>query len=113
MEDFRHKKQEEVMALLLNTKSMLIKEVFLSKGTVNASFASPRELYIEALKSNAVNIILLHNHPSGDATPSKGDIENTKRIIEAGRIIGINLIDHIIIGDNQYISLRNMGLFND
>ncbi|MBE5939838.1 MAG: DNA repair protein RadC [Lachnospiraceae bacterium] len=111
MEDFRHKQCEEVMALLLNVKSMLIKEVWLSKGTVNASFASPRELFIEALKMEAVNIILLHNHPSGDPTPSGNDIENTKRIMEAGKIIGINLIDHIIIGDNSYISLRKDGLF--
>lgn len=110
MEDFRHKLREEVMALMLNSKSMLIKEFIVSKGTVNASLASPREIYIEALKSEAVNIIILHNHPSGDATPSRGDIENTRVIIEAGKIIGINLIDHIIIGDNQYVSLRQLGL---
>jgi len=97
--------------LLLDGKPMLIKQVWLSKGTVNASFASPRELFIEALKMEAVNIILLHNHPSGDPTPSGNDIENTKRIMEAGKIIGINLIDHIIIGDNSYISLRKDGLF--
>lgn len=111
MEDLRHKQCEEFMALLLNAKSMLIKEVYLTKGTVNATMAPPRELFIEALKMEAVNIILLHNHPSGDPTPSTCDLENTQSIYEAGRIIGINLIDHIIIGDNTYISLKKSGLF--
>lgn len=110
MEDYRHKKREEVLLLLLNTKSILIKEIVLSKGTVNASFSSPREIFVEALRWEAVNIILIHNHPSGDATPSKGDIDNTRTIVEAGKMIGVNLIDHIIIGDNQYVSLRQRGV---
>ncbi len=111
MEDLRHKSYEEFMALLLNSKSMLIKEVYLTKGTVSSTLAPARELFIEALRMEAVNIILLHNHPSGDPMPSAHDIENTRDIYEAGRIIGINLIDHIIIGDNTYISLKKNGLF--
>ncbi len=111
MEDLRHKQCEEFMALLLNSKSMLIKEVYLTKGTVNATLAPARELFIEALKVEAVNIILLHNHPSGDPMPSTCDVENTRNIYEAGKLIGINLIDHIIIGDNTYTSLKKSGLF--
>ena len=104
MEDMRHQKQEHMKLLMLNTKTMLIGESNISKGTVNASLISPRELFIEALERNAVSIILLHNHPSGDPTPSREDILITKRICEAGNLIGIELLDHIIIGNNCYIS---------
>lgn len=96
--------------LMLNTKARLIGETDISKGTVNASLVSPRELFIEALQKNAVSIILLHNHPSGDPTPSKEDILITKRIKEAGSLIGIELLDHIIIGNNCYISLAEKNL---
>lgn len=109
MEDLRHQKQEQLKLLLLNTKSRLIGETDISKGTVNASLISPRELFLEALHKNAVSIILLHNHPSGDPTPSKEDILITRRVIEAGNLIGIELLDHIIIGNNCYISLRETG----
>lgn len=104
MEDMRHQKQEHMKLLMLNTKTMLIGESDISKGTVNASLVSPRELFIEALEKNAVSIILLHNHPSGDPTPSKEDILITRRIYEAGNLIGIELLDHIIIGNNCYVS---------
>ena len=92
--------------LMLNTKSRLLGETEISKGTVNASLVSPRELFVEALQKNAVSIILLHNHPSGDPTPSMEDIILTKRIKEAGNLIGIELLDHIIIGNNCYVSLH-------
>lgn len=104
MEDMRHQKQEELKLLMLNTKSKLVGESNISKGTVNESMISPRELFIEALEKNAVSIILLHNHPSGDPTPSKSDILATKRVKEAGELIGIQLLDHIIIGNNCYVS---------
>ena len=100
----RHQKQEEMKLLMLNTKTKLIGEKDISKGTVNASLISPRELFIEALECNAVSIILLHNHPSGDPKPSESDILLTKRVKQAGDIIGIELLDHIIIGNNCYIS---------
>ncbi len=103
-EDMRHLQQEHMKLLLLNTKNHLIGETNISKGTVNASIITPRELFIDALSKGAVSIILLHNHPSGDPTPSKEDILITKRISEAGRIIGIELLDHIIIGNNSYLS---------
>ena len=109
MEDMRHQKQERMKLLLLNTKSRLIGESEISKGTVNASLVSPRELFIEALQKNAVSIILLHNHPSGDPAPSTEDILVTRKIQEAGYMIGVELLDHIIIGDNRYMSLKEQG----
>lgn len=110
MEDLRHREAEVLMALFLNTRHMLIKSMELTKGTVNSSLMSSRELFVEALKYNAVYVALIHNHPSGDPSPSREDIINTKRIWEAGKLIGIELIDHIIIGDNKYISLKERGV---
>ncbi len=110
MEDLRHCQQENMKLLLLNTKSKLIGETNISKGTVNATIISPRELFIDALQMGAVSIILLHNHPSGDPTPSREDILVTKRIKEAGLLIGIDLIDHIIIGNNCYMSFSEKGI---
>lgn len=100
---------EVLLLLMLNNKNILIKEMTLSTGTVNASVADPREIFLQALKYQAVYIILLHNHPSGDPTPSRDDIRVTEQIREAGQLIGISLNDHIIIGDNTYISLREQG----
>ena len=111
MEDMRHLTTEHLMMVMLNTKYRFIGDYELSKGTVNSSLASPREAYIEALKYEAVYIVLLHNHPSGDPTPSREDLITTKRMKDAGNIIGISLIDHIIIGDNKYISLKQQNLF--
>lgn len=104
MEELRHQKQEQIKLLMLDTKTKLIGETNISKGTVNASMVSPRELFIEALNLEAVSIILVHNHPSGDPTPSKSDMLLTKRVKDAGDLIGIELLDHIIIGNNCYIS---------
>ena len=112
MEDMRHKKKEEMKLLLLNSKTKLIGESELSLGTVNTTLVSPREVFVEALRRNAVAVILLHNHPSGDPTPSKQDILITRRVTEAGRLIGVELLDHIIIGDNCFISLRDKGFFD-
>ena len=110
MEDLRHANQEQMKLLLLNTKSRLIGETDISKGTVNSAVISPGGLFVEALQKNAVSIVLLHNHPSGDPTPSKEDVLITRRIQEAGRLIGVELLDHIVIGDNCYVSLREKGL---
>ena len=96
--------------LMLDTKTRLIGESLISKGTVNATLVSPRELFIEALQKNAVSIILLHNHPSGEPTPSREDLLVTKRIKEAGSLIGIELLDHIIIGNNCYLSFAEKKL---
>lgn len=110
MQEMRLLKVEEVRGLFFDTKSRLLGEKTLSTGTVNASVMSPREIYLAALQFEAVHIILLHNHPSGDPTPSKEDIMVTKRMLEAGKFIGITLLDHIIIGDNRYISLKEQGV---
>lgn len=109
MEDMRHLKKEVCRLALFDTKSRLLGESTLSVGTVNASIVSPREVFLTALKLEAVHIILLHNHPSGDPTPSKEDILVTKRVKEAGDLVGISLMDHIIIGDNKYVSLKEQG----
>lgn len=110
MEQMRHLKVEQALLLFLDTKCQLIRDMELSKGSVNASITAPREIFLNALKYGAVYVILLHNHPSGDPMPSKEDIITTKRIKEAGLLIGIQLMDHIIIGDNTYISLKEQGL---
>ena len=110
MEDMRHMEQEQLHVMFLNTKNVLIKDMLLAKGTVNATVASPREIFIEALRHHAVNIILVHNHPSGDPTPSQDDFNLTRRVKEAGDLIGIRLMDHVVIGDNAYCSFRKEGM---
>ena len=110
MEEMRHRKQECMKLLMLNTKSKLIGETNISQGTVNSTVVSPRELFIEALEKEAVSIILVHNHPSGDPTPSNHDILLTKRVKDAGALIGVDLLDHIIIGNNCYVSFAEAKL---
>ena len=110
MEDMRHRNQEHIKLLMLNGRLRLIGESEISKGTINMSVISPREIFLEALHKGAVYIIVLHNHPSGDPTPSREDILITERIKEAGLILGIELLDHIIIGDNCYVSFVQEGM---
>ncbi len=110
MEDLRYLRQEQLIVIYLDTKAKFIKDEVITKGTVNMSVVSPREIFINAVRCEAVNIILLHNHPSGDPTPGEHDILATERVRQAGELIGISLIDHIIIGDNKYISFKNSGL---
>lgn len=110
MEEMRHKEKEELKILMLDAKSGLIAESTISTGTVNFAVASPREIFLEAFKYKAVSIIMMHNHPSGDPTPSQNDFICTKKIREAGELIGISLIDHIIIGDNKYMSFSERKL---
>ena len=110
MEEMRHMEQEHLKVLLLNTKNVLLKDVDISIGTVNASIATPREIFIEALKFRGSGIILIHNHPSGDPSPSTEDVLFTKRVLEAGKLMGVPLLDHIIIGDNSYVSLKERGI---
>ena len=109
MEQLRHKIRECVILIMLDAKGHLLKEKVLSEGTVKASMLSPREVFIEALKAEAVHIMLLHNHPSGDPTPSKEDIAITADICAIGRQMDIPLIDHIVIGDNKYVSFKELG----
>lgn len=110
MEDMRHRNQEVLKLIMLDTKSRLIRDRDISKGTVNASLISPREIFMEALRNGAVFIILMHNHPSGDPSPSPEDIRVTSRVAQAGMMLGISLVDHIIIGERSYVSLKEQGM---
>ncbi len=110
MERMRHEEQEKVILLCLNSKMGLIEECLLSIGTVNSASLSPRDVFMHSLKCGAANLILLHNHPTGDPTPSKADVGVTRRIIESGNMLDIHLRDHIIIGDKSYCSLMEKGL---
>ena len=110
MEDMRHKEREELRLVLFNTRSQFIHDTVPFQGTVNSSLVSPREIFLEALKYQAVYIVLLHNHPSGDPEPSRDDILATKRVQGAGQLLGITLIDHIIIGSHSYSSMKERGV---
>ncbi|MCH5260172.1 MAG: DNA repair protein RadC [Lachnospiraceae bacterium] len=113
MERFRHENVEYIMLLLLDSGMHLIDEKILSKGTVNASLVSPREVFIHALQAQAAGVMLLHNHPGGDPAPSGNDIRVTERIVQIGMLMDIPLFDHIIIGDNQYFSFKESKLMTD
>lgn len=110
MEEMRHKEQEELYELMMDGKNRLLHYTPLFKGTVNASLVSPREIFIEAMKHRAVTIALLHNHPSGDPSPSREDILITRRIRDTGELVGIPLLDHVIIGDTNYVSMKERGI---
>ncbi len=110
MEDFRHEEQEKLLLIMLNSKGKLLGEEVISKGTVNATIISPREIFLCALRHHAVSIILLHNHPSGNPEPSEADIRLTDRVKHSGELLGIELLDHIIIGDHQAVSFRLLDL---
>lgn len=110
MEQMRHENREKMILILLDGKNKAIRELVISEGTVNSSLASTREVFLEALKYEAVYVILLHNHPSGDPTPSKQDFQVTRQMKEAGNILGIPLLDHIVVGDQCYISFREQSL---
>ncbi|HIV17334.1 MAG TPA: DNA repair protein RadC [Candidatus Alectryocaccobium stercorigallinarum] len=104
-EALRHEEQELVYCMMLDTKNALIGDVCVTKGTVNCSLITPRELFLAAFSYHAVSIILVHNHPSGDPAPSTEDVEITQRIYDAGNLLGISLLDHIIIGRDSYVSI--------
>ncbi len=106
MDEMRFLKKEKFCIILLNTKHEVVKVEEISVGSLNASIVHPREVFIPAIKKSSSAIILTHNHPSGDPAPSKEDIQITRRLVEAGALIGISVLDHVIIGDNQYTSLR-------
>ena len=109
MEEMRFLSQEHFVCLYLNTKNQILHKQTIFIGSLNASIVHPREVYKEAFKRSAASIIAIHNHPSGDPTPSREDIEVTKRLVECGKIIGIELLDHLIIGEHKYVSLKEKG----
>lgn len=110
MEKLRYLQQEHFILCMLDAKNRLIKDRIMSIGTVTSTIISPRDIFKEALKYNAVRIIVLHNHPSGDPTPSSEDIEATNRLIKAGELLNLPVLDHIIIGDKEYCSLKEKGI---
>lgn len=110
MDDMKFLNKEHFKIALLDTKNQVISIDNVSIGTLNASIVHPRDVFNIAIKKNANSIILIHNHPSGDTTPSKEDINVTNRLIDVGKIIGIKVLDHIIIGDNRYLSFKEESL---
>ncbi len=107
---FKNLKKELFISILLDVKNRLIREFKVSEGTLTNSLIHPREAFKEAVKESAASVIFVHNHPSGDPTPSRDDITITERLKSAGEIIGISVLDHVIIGDGKYISLKEKGI---
>lgn len=101
--------EEYMYMLCMNTKLEMTSVFEISHGNVNSSIVGTREMFQKALLANAVSIALIHNHPSGDPTPSREDVEVTKRLVEAGKIVGVQVLDHIIIGRHGYTSLKEKG----
>jgi DNA repair protein RadC len=101
---------EEFKTLLLNTKNEVIKIHDVSSGGLDATMAHPREVLRQAVREGAVNVIVCHNHPSGDPEPSRDDLALTKRLVEAGDVLGIRVLDHVVFGDGRYVSLKERGL---
>lgn len=109
MEEMRYQKREHFCALLINTKGEIIQKETIAVGDLSSAIVHPREVFSNAVKRCAAAVVLLHNHPSGDPGSSEEDIETTKRLVEAGEILGIKVLDHIIIGDGIFRSLKKEG----
>lgn len=107
----RDKKKEYFLALFLDTRNQLIKLAEISVGSLDTSIVHPREVFKEAIAASAASVIFVHNHPSGDVEASEDDVKLTKRLAKAGELVGIDVLDHIIIGDRLYLSLKGKGLF--
>lgn len=110
MEDMRYLDREHFKVIYLDRKGGIIVTEDISVGGLHSSMAHPREVFKNAVKRSAASIILVHNHPSGDPHPSNEDMETTRRLVEAGQIVGIEVLDHVIIGDNRYCSMKSRGL---
>lgn len=113
MEEMRFLQQEHFVCMFLDTKNRVIEKKCIFIGSLNSSVVHPREIFREAIRCSAAGVICAHNHPSGDPTPSQEDFEITKRLFNAGEMIGIELIDHLIIGDQLYYSMREKGVIPD
>lgn len=114
MRDISDMAQEGFFVLTLNTKYKLLNRNLVTLGILNASLVHPREIFRKAIEDNAVAIVLCHNHPSGDVTPSPEDLRITRQLVEAGKILDIEVLDHVIIGrgEKEYFSLRESGMTN-
>lgn len=110
LESMRYLKKEYLKIIMLNTKNIVISIKDVSVGSLNSSIVHPREVFCEAIKKSSASIIICHNHPSGDPTPSGEDINVTRRLKECSTLIGVELLDHIIIGNGTYISLKEKGI---
>lgn len=108
-EDLRYLQKEHFVCLFLNTKNQVIATETLSMGSLNASIVHPREVFLAAIKRSSASLICAHNHPSGDPKPSPEDLDITRRLTEAGELLGIDVLDHVIIGDGTYYSLKENG----
>ncbi|GFO67250.1 UPF0758 protein [Geomonas limicola] len=108
--EFRDRRKEYFMALLLDGKNRIIRRAQISEGSLNQSLVHPREVFNVAVRESAAALILLHNHPTGDPTPSPEDLEVTRRLCEAGELMGIKVLDHIIIGDGSFYSFTERGI---
>lgn len=109
MEDMRHQKREIFKAVLLNSKGGVISIETVSVGELSSTIVHPREVFSRAVKKSAAAVVFVHNHPSGDPMPSKEDFQTTARLVECGRILGIRVVDHLVMGDGRYMSMRAMG----
>ena len=105
----REQKKERFITLYLDTKNQILKEETVSIGSLNASIVHPREVFKSALLESSASVIMIHNHPSGDPSPSREDILVTEKLVEGGKLLGIDVLDHIIIGDGKYVSLKDEG----
>ncbi len=108
-EQLRYLQKEHFVCLFLNTKNVVIAQETLSIGSLNASIVHPREVFRAAIKYSSASIVCAHNHPSGDPAPSPEDIAITKRLVESGQIVGIDVLDHIVVGDGRFVSLKEQG----
>lgn len=110
MENMRYLHKEHFRVLMLNVKNEIISSEDVSIGSIASSEAHPREVFSTPIRRGAANIILVHNHPSGNPEPSEADLKLTERLVEAGELLGVGVLDHIIIGDGKYVSLKSEGL---
>jgi DNA repair protein RadC len=110
LDDLRHESQEHFVAIYLNSKNVILRIATLHIGTANSSIVGLREIFREAVREGAVGIIVAHNHPSGDPEPSPEDIQVTAKIVEAGKLLDIEVLDHVIIGERRWVSLKRQKL---
>ena len=110
MPRFRYETKESFIAILLSTKNHVLKTPVISIGSLNASIVHPRELFREAINASAAAVILAHNHPSGDPAPSPEDVSLTRKLVDAGKLLDIPVLDHIVLGDGKYISFKEKGI---
>ena len=109
LERLRYEKKEHFKCLLINSRGEILEEHEVSVGDINSSVSHPREVFSPAVRRSAGSVAFVHNHPSGDPSPSQEDIDSTKRLVEVGELLGIPVIDHIIIGDGDYVSMKGLG----